>query len=174
MLSEAKHPDYCFSIAQQKRNQRFFASLRMTAPDIFVRNRQRRIPVNAADLQMFAGKALRHCLKLREQKHTDLRRLDEVFVWLISDPRMTSLHRKFMHQSGPTDVLTFQHGEIFISVETARRNARAFGSSLANELCLYIVHGLLHLHGFDDQTQAGAGEMERIQKKILRDCSRDR
>jgi probable rRNA maturation factor len=146
----------------------------MTAPDIFVRNCQRRMPVNAADLRIFAGKALRHCLKLREQKHTDLSRLDEVFVWLISDRRMASLHRKFMHQNGPTDVLTFQHGEIFISVETAGRNARAFGSSLASELRLYIVHGLLHLHGFDDGTQAGARKMERIQKKILRDCSRDR
>jgi probable rRNA maturation factor len=146
----------------------------MTAPDIFVRNRQRKIPINVAELQDFAAKAVRKSLQLRNEENTGLRRLDTVFVWLISDRRMASLHRKFMHQTGPTDVLTFQHGEIFISVETARRNARAFGSSLANELCLYIVHGLLHLHGFDDQTQAGAGEMEKIQKKILRDCSRDR
>jgi probable rRNA maturation factor len=146
----------------------------MTAPDIFVRNRQRKIRINVAELQDFAAKAVRKSLQLRNEENTGLRRLDTVFVWLISDRRMASLHRKFMCQSGPTDVLTFQHGEIFISVETARRNARAFGSSLANELCLYIVHGLLHLHGFDDQTQAGAGEMEKIQKKILRDCSRDR
>jgi probable rRNA maturation factor len=146
----------------------------MTAPDIFVRNRQRKIPINVAELQDFAAKAVRKSLQLRNEENTDLRRLDTVFVWLISDRRMASLHRKFMHQTGPTDVLTFQHGEIFISVETARRNARALGSSLPNELCLYIIHGLLHLHGFDDQTHAGAGEMERIQKKILRDCSRDR
>jgi probable rRNA maturation factor len=73
-----------------------------------------------------------------------------------------------MHQTGPTDVLTFQHGEIFISVETAKKHARAFGNSLASELRLYIVHGLLHLHGFDDQTQAGARKMERAQSKILK------
>ena len=146
----------------------------MTAPDISVRNRQRKIPVNVADLEIFAGKALRRCLQLQMRKPTDLRKLDEVFVWLISDRRMASLHRKFIHQTGPTDVLTFQHGEIFISVETAKRHARAFGNSLTGELCLYIAHGLLHLHGFDDRTQAAARKMKAMQKKILRDCSRDR
>ncbi len=141
---------------------------------INVRNRQRKIPVNVADLQIFAGKALRQCLQLRKRKPTDLDKLHEVFVWLISDPRMASLHRKFMHQTGPTDVLTFQHGEIFISVETARRNARAFGSSLTGELRLYVVHGLLHLQGFDDRTQPGARKMKRVQQRILPNCSRDR
>ena len=146
----------------------------MTAPDIFVRNRQRKIRVNVGELQDFATKAVRKSLQLRDEKNTDLRRLDEVFVWLISDRRMASLHRKFMHQTGPTDVLTFRHGEIFISVETAKRHARAFGTLLASELRLYIAHGLLHLHGFDDRMQPGAREMERTQEKILRDCSRDR
>jgi probable rRNA maturation factor len=146
----------------------------MTTPDIFVRNLQRKIHVNVAELQDFAAKAVRKSLQVHEEKKTDLRKLHEVFVWLISDRRMASLHRKFMHQTGATDVLTFQHGEIFISVETARRNARAFGSSLAGELRLYVVHGLLHLHGFDDCTQPDARKMKRTQQKILRDCSRDR
>jgi len=140
----------------------------MTAPDISVRNLQRKVPVNVVELQNFAAKAMRRCLQLYKQNETDLRKLHEVFVWLISDRRMASLHRKFMHQTGPTDVLTFQHGEIFISVETAKKHARAFGDSLASELRLYIVHGLLHLHGFDDQTQAGARKMDRAQSKILK------
>jgi probable rRNA maturation factor len=140
----------------------------MTAPDISVSNRQRNIPVNGPDLQRFAAKAMRFCLQLHKQKETDLSKLREVFVWLVSDRRMAALHRKFMYQTGPTDVLTFQHGEIFISVDTASRNARAFGSSLASELRLYIVHGLLHLHGFDDRTQAAARKMERAQSKILK------
>ena len=146
----------------------------MTAPDIFVCNRQRKIRVNVAELQDFATRAVRKSLQLRDEENTDLRRLDAVFVWLISDRRMASLHRKFMNQTGPTDVLTFRHGEIFISVETAKRHARAFGTLLASELRLYIAHGLLHLHGFDDRMQPGAREMERTQENILRDCSRDR
>ena len=146
----------------------------MTASEISVRNLQRKVAVNVTKLENFAGKALRRCLQLRKRKPTDLDKVHEVFVWLISDRRIASLHRKFMHQTGPTDVLTFQHGEIFISVETAKRHARAFGNSLTSELCLYIAHGLLHLHGFDDRTQAGARQMKAMQKKILRDCSRDR
>jgi probable rRNA maturation factor len=144
------------------------------SPHINVRNRQQKIPVNVTDLQIFAGKALRRCLQLRKRKPTDLDTLHQVFVWLISDRRMASLHRKFMRKTGPTDVLTFQHGEIFISVETAQRHARAFGNSLTSELCLYIAHGLLHLHGFDDRTQSATRRMKAMQKKILRNCSRDR
>ena len=87
---------------------------------------------------------------------------------------MSRLHRQFLGQKGPTDVLTFQHGEIFVSVEMAKRQARAFGNSLLRELQLYIVHGLLHLHGFDDRTQPGARRMKKAQEEILRDCSRDR
>jgi probable rRNA maturation factor len=140
-------------------------------PRISVRNRQRKIPVNVAELQNFAVKALRRCLVLRKRKPTDLDKLHGLFVWLISDRRMAQLHRKFMHRTGPTDVLTFQHGEIFISVETAKRHSRAFGNSLASELRLYIVHGLLHLRGCDDQTRTGARNMHKMQEKILRDCS---
>jgi probable rRNA maturation factor len=140
----------------------------MRVPEIMVRNLQRKIPVNVAELEKFAGDAVQNSLRLHQRQRTDLRRLNEIFIWLISDRRMARLHRKFLGQSGPTDVLTFQHGEIFISVDTAGRHARAFGNSLMRELKLYIVHGLLHLHGFDDQTPAQAGKMKTVQEKILR------
>jgi probable rRNA maturation factor len=143
-------------------------------PQIRVRNLQRRISLNAAGLEKFAAKAVLCCLERHKRKETELSRLRNVFVWLVSDRRMSWLHRQFLGQTGPTDVLTFQHGEIFISVATAERHARAFGNSLMRELQLYIVHGLLHLNGFDDRTQPGARRMEKMQAKILRDCSRDR
>jgi probable rRNA maturation factor len=140
----------------------------MTVPEITVHNLQRKISVNVAELEKFAGNAVQNCLQLHRRQRTDLRKLSEIFVWLISDRRMALLHRKFLGQSGPTDILTFQHGEIFISVGTARRHARAFGNSLIRELKLYIVHGLLHLHGFDDQTPAETRKMKTAQEKILR------
>jgi probable rRNA maturation factor len=143
----------------------------MTIPKIIVRDRQRKIPVNAAELEKFAVKALHHCLQLRKGNRTELTKLHEIFVWLISDRRMAWLHRQFLGLKDPTDVLTFQHGEIFISVETAKRHARVFGNSLMRELQLYITHGLLHLHGFDDRTPARARKMKRVQQKILSDCS---
>jgi probable rRNA maturation factor len=140
---------------------------------LVVRNLQRKVPVNVVALQNFAAQALRRSFQSHREKPTNLTRLPEVFVWFISDRRMAQLHRKFMQLSGPTDVLTFQHGEIFISVETAKRNARRFGNSLEHELRLYIVHGLLHLHGFDDRTQTSARKMQKAQEKILATCSRD-
>jgi probable rRNA maturation factor len=136
-------------------------------PRISVRNLQQKISVNVVALENFTAKAMRCCLQLHKRKDTDLRKLHEIFIWLISDRRMALLHRKFMDQTGPTDVLTFQHGEIFISVETAKRHSRAFGNSLASELCLYIAHGLLHLHGFDDRTEVAARKMKRMQEKFL-------
>ncbi|MGC2626232.1 MAG: rRNA maturation RNase YbeY [Candidatus Udaeobacter sp.] len=140
----------------------------MTVPEIVLRNLQRKISVNVAELEEFAGNAMQHSLQLHPRKRTDLRKLKEIFIWLVSDRRMALLHRKFLGQSGPTDVLTFQHGEIFVSVDTARRQARAFGNSLLPELKLYIVHGLLHLHGFDDQSPVEARRMKNAQEKILR------
>src|SRR2546430_503697 len=146
----------------------------MTVPKVSVRNLQRTISVNAAGLEKFAARAVRHCLQVRKRKQTDLSKLPRIFVWLISDRRMSQLHRKFLGETGPTDVLTFQHGEIFISVEMAKRQARLFGNSVIRELQLYVIHGLLHLHGFDDRTPAEARKMSRTQEKILRDCSPDR
>ena len=143
----------------------------MTVPKVTVHNLQRKISLNVAELERFTGNALQNSLQSHRRKRTDLRKLSEISVWLISDRRMALLHRRFLGQSGPTDVLTFQHGEIFISVETARRHARAFGNSLVHELNLYIVHGLLHLHGFDDRTPAESRKMKTAQEKILRACT---
>jgi len=138
-----------------------------TAPKIIVRNLQRAVPLDVTDLENFTAKALRLCLQLRKSEPTNLTKLREVAVLFVSDRRMALLHRRFLNQSRPTDVMTFQHGEIFISAETARRHARTFGNSLAREVRLYIVHGFLHLHGFDDRSEPDAQKMEAAQEKIL-------
>jgi probable rRNA maturation factor len=140
-------------------------------PVITVRNLQRRVLVDAAALQRFARKALLSCLAQRRTEATELMKLREIFVLVVSDRRMTLLHRQFLKQRGPTDVITFSHGEIVISAETARRQAREFGNSLVRELQLYIVHGLLHLHGFDDDDKKAAQRMETVQERILKALS---
>src|SRR5262245_23355623 len=140
----------------------------MPVPEIEVRNLQRKISVNLAELEEFAGNAVKRCLQLQKGKRTDLRKLNAISVWLISDWRISRLHLRFLGENGPTDVMTFHEGEIFISVETARRNAREFGNSLTSEIKLCIVHALLHLHGFDDRETADLRRMKNTQKKILR------
>ena len=136
-------------------------------PEITVRNLQRKVPVDVVDLEMFARKAAELCLRLPRRKKSDLAQLREISVLIVSDRKIASLHRQFMNESGPTDVITFQHGEIFVGAESARRNARRFGNAFERELRLYVVHGLLHLHGFDDRNAASARRMEVVQRKIL-------
>jgi probable rRNA maturation factor len=140
----------------------------MTSPEISVHNLQRKISLSIAELEKFAANALRRCLQLQKRKRTDLRKQKVIAVCLISDRRISRLHLQFFGDSAPTDVITFHDGEIFISVETARRNARGFGNSLMSEIKLCIVHALLHLHGFDDQTPADLRKMKNTQEKILR------
>src|SRR5215469_15506673 len=135
---------------------------------VSVRNLQRKISVNVAELERFAGNAVKRCLQLQKRKRTELRKLNAVAVWLISDRRISKLHLQYFGDSGPTDVITFRDGEIFISVETTRRNAREFRNSLMSEIKLCIVHGFLHLHGFVDQMPAEARKMRNAQEKILR------
>lgn len=134
-------------------------------PSITVRNAQRRLRFDLARLQDFSERALRRCLD--RGPDGPLVRLTEVDVLLVSDKRIAALHKKFMNIAGPTDVITFQHGEIFISVETAARQARRFKSSTESEVRLYLVHGLLHLLGFDDTTPAEARRMEKVQTEIV-------
>ncbi len=139
----------------------------MAPPTITLHNRQKTVRLDLPALQNFAQQALAACLKLPGKNAGELTRLGEVSVILVSDRRMAQLHRRFLHLPGPTDVITFQHGEIFVSVETARNQAGLFGSSLEREIRLYIAHGLLHLHGFDDKDAGGAAEMERLQEKLV-------
>jgi len=136
-------------------------------PAISVLDRQRKVRVDLASLRDFATRALERCLKLPRRKSSALVGLGEVNVLLVSDKRIAQIHRRFMNEPGPTDVITFQHGEIFISTETAKRQAREFGATLDHELRLYLVHGLLHLHGFDDKTPDGAARMKLTQEHIV-------
>ena len=145
----------------------FGATPAETQATIQVRNRQRTVPVNLNALQISAERALRLCRQVHTSKTTPLRKLSEIFVVLISDRPMVALHRQFLNESRPTDVITFEHGEIFISTETARRHARRFGTSLLEEIQLYIIHGLLHLHGFDDRADTDARRMKAVQKRIF-------
>lgn len=136
-------------------------------PAITVLNRQRKTPVKLAALQDFAEDVLQECLKLRSPKSDVLTSLAEVSVVLVSDRRMAELHRRFLQEPGPTDVITFQHGEIFVSTETARRQSQRFGTTADHEMRLYIAHGLLHLHGFNDKDARSSAQMQRVQEKLV-------
>ena len=123
---------------------------------------------NLPRLKMVFQRAAEACLTLRPGRETPLRNLEIVEAAVVSDACIAGLHRRFMGLEGPTDVLTFDHGEIVIGAGTASANAALHGKALEEELALYIIHGLLHLHGFDDKEPADAAEMARTQESILR------
>ncbi len=101
--------------------------------------------------------------------------MDNLGVALVDDARISQVNRQFLERCGPTDVIAFEaeqdaessSGEIIISVQTAQRQARQYDHSLMAELCLLAIHGLLHVMGYEDQTEAGQTEMKRIQESLM-------
>jgi probable rRNA maturation factor len=135
-------------------------------PSIEVRNLQRTVRISIRRLQRFANIACALAWK-HKQPGAEIASVPAISVLIASDRRMAALHKEFCGLAGPTDVLTFQHGEIVISAETAARQARIFQSNLMAEIQLYLLHGLLHLAGFSDVTAQQRQRMQRLQNKLL-------
>ena len=102
----------------------------------------------------------------------------EIGVVLVDDVRIAALHKQWLNKSGPTDVLTFNlsdstrdaplQGDIVVSTETARSCSRRFGSTPRQELIFYVLHGLLHLTGYDDTTPAQSRAMRARERSLMR------
>lgn len=101
---------------------------------------------------------------------------DELELSLVfADDELThSLNRDYRGKDCPTDVLSFPQdrksgllGDVVISVPTARRQARAAGHPGAQEMEWLFLHGGLHLLGYDDETDAGAEEMNTRARRVL-------
>jgi probable rRNA maturation factor len=127
-----------------------------------VLNRQRKYRLPVSDLCTFAQTLVPHVLSVARNVIPE-----EILVVLVSDRKIAAIHEQFMGIAGATDVITFQHGEILISVETAARQATEYKSDLSRELRLYIAHGLLHLAGYDDHSEDGFREMAKLQNELV-------
>jgi rRNA maturation RNase YbeY len=105
----------------------------------------------------------------------------ELSLVIVSDRVMHDLNREWRGKDRPTDVLAFAQGEgaapapdgllgdVVISVDTARRQAAALGHSLVVEADRLLVHGLLHLLGYDhERSPAEARRMQRKERAVLR------
>jgi probable rRNA maturation factor len=116
--------------------------------------------------------------QLRRARGMVKSKLVELAVALVDHATMSRLHRQYMGILGPTDVLTFPldhdskgkvlSGEVVVCVTEAERAARRRKIPLQHELLLYALHGMLHLSGFDDKTQAGFAKMHRTEDSILK------
>ena len=121
-------------------------------------------------VKRFSNAALAKCLKHPIRKKAVLAGLPGVNVIIVSNWVIGKIHREFMGLDGATDVITFDHGEIIISAPMAQANATRFGKPLEHEIGLYIIHGLLHLNGYDDKTGQQARVMRKLQESILASC----
>jgi len=138
-------------------------------PEVVVANRQRAVPVDLEQLRRVMNSALPRCLTTPgSDAPVLLNTFDEVAISLVSPAVMARVHRQFLDIKGPTDVITFPYGEILICPAVALENAEKFGTDLQDELALYTIHGLLHLHGYDDISPESAHRMRSMQANILK------
>jgi probable rRNA maturation factor len=138
--------------------------------NLHVQNRQRAVRFDAKWLGRFAPLAFEKCRAISDDGRFALRQIPEVAVVVVSDRRIAQLHQDFMGIAGATDVITFEHGDIVMSAETARFNALSCGQAVEAELALYTVHGLLHLNGFEDSAPKPAARMRKVQSRVLQEC----
>jgi probable rRNA maturation factor len=154
-------------------------------------NRQRARKVNLRMLKQIADALL-----------ADLKIADvELGVYLVAAPEMTQLNEKFLRHQGSTDVITFNytdnagqasrlshskkkkyvdrqdacptvHGEIFICVDEAVEQTRRFRTNWQSEIVRYLVHGVLHLRGYDDSRPGERRKMKQAENRLLRQFSR--
>jgi probable rRNA maturation factor len=123
-----------------------------------------------APLKLWEGVALRAlplCLAARKTPDCDLGTLEEIEVSFVSDEEISRVHADFLDDPTPTDVITFPHGEIIISLDTAARQATDHSETYERETALYIIHALLHLAGWDDHEEKEREEMHALQSHIL-------
>jgi probable rRNA maturation factor len=117
----------------------------------------------------------------------------DVTICFVSDAEIARMNQAFRRKKGPTDVLSFPAvdrrvpvslpqrqtpgsrsrskaeaflGDVAISPATARRNAKRLGGTLPSELQILILHGVLHLLGYDHETDRG--EMDRVEERLRR------
>jgi len=154
--------------------------------ELVLRNRQRTRPIRLTLLRRLATALLSDLLSLGRY---------ELAVHLVAAPEMARVNQRFLDHAGSTDVITFDytgesdspaagakraparppkrlHGEIFICIDDAVKQARQFRTTWQSELVRYLVHGVLHAVGHDDSTPADRDVMKREENRLLRKLSR--
>ena len=137
----------------------------MPALDLY--DHQSALPLDMERLFRAADDALPLAMAHPGPHGGELAELEEIEITFLPDDAIAEVHAQFLDDPTPTDVITFHHGEILISTETAIRQAGQGGHSPLRECALYMIHGMLHLNGHDDHTEVEFAEMKRIQETIL-------
>ncbi len=137
---------------------------------ISARNMQRRHPVASREVRKVAGLLMDELLEIEAY---------DLSILFVNETRMAQLNKAHLQHEGPTDIITFDyctpallHGELVICPAVASKHAQKYRASLGRELARYIIHGVLHLRGFDDQTPAARRKMKREENRLLQKLAR--
>lgn len=138
--------------------------------EVIVGNHQNAVDVPVSwltALEDIGESAARMAAEYAAHEENSLAHLATLEVALVDDETSARVHMDFMEINGPTDVITFHHGEIVIGAEVAKRQAEEYGEPLGREILRYFVHGLLHLAGHEDAEPEDREAMEAAQEKMV-------
>ena len=128
--------------------------------DITIKNLQTKIPIRLPRIRSVVRRTFRH-LRINNA---------ELSIVFVTPLRMRSINAQYLKHDYVTDVITFdldEAAEIVICPAVAFKNARVYSHSVTTEIVLYVIHGLLHLAGYDDHTQKDRDVMRVKEKQLL-------
>lgn len=139
--------------------------------DLAVRiaNRQERLAIDPARLREAVG------VVWQAERDGSTAARAEITVAIVDDPTIAQLHERFLGDPSPTDVLTFVmedtprklEADVVVGADTALAAAEEYGWSPSDELLLYVIHGVLHLVGYDDTTPQRLAAMRAAETRHL-------
>ena len=122
---------------------------------------------------IFKGKALNNRW-LKIVAESEIRRLGQISIIFCSDNYILDINQRYLQHDYFTDIITFDYceddrlsGDLFISVDSVRENAIEYGTSFNDELNRVMVHGILHLIGYDDHTDEDIRQMRSKENYYL-------
>jgi probable rRNA maturation factor len=155
---------------------------------VAIANRQRTVSLNLKLLREITKRLLTELLELEAF---------DLSIIVIRAPEMARINETFLQHEGSTDVITFDyaqnalptsrrlsqtklptgrrqhiHGEIFICIDDAISQAREFRTTWQSELARYVIHGVLHLRGYDDIRASDRRKMKGEENRLLKETAR--
>lgn len=134
--------------------------------DITIKNLQTKIPIRRPAVKQIAQKTLEYLGQTQ----------GELSIVFVSAQRMKLLNARHLNHHYPTDILTFDYrqpddsafaAEIVICPSVAKHNALVFGKTFTQEIALYVIHGLLHLMGFNDHSVQETARMRKKETEVI-------
>jgi probable rRNA maturation factor len=146
--------------------------------EMAIQNRQRRCTIDVR----FLKKITRAIIADEPQNICD----HQIGILIVPAEKMAAFNRQFLQHSGSTDVITLEYdesdktpdgmrriqGDIIISIDDAIQQAKTFRTTWQSELVRYIIHGILHLRGYQDTKPAARRLMKREENRLLKEITR--